>query len=317
MGFRLTELIIETVIRDGLESIFNSLGTVDDKIDEIFADLLEPHMAEYFGQKIINEIKDQIRNYKQINIVQTYPLQDTKVPMIGIFLQPNRENESLSAIDDFVEDRDVTVVPAIVVDTFTADSYNSTTGMVNVSVANINLDSVRAGHYLYDGDGNEFLIIGGIKNTTGLKHFFINTNETINLTDCVIRTSIRTSRKEIRGIRDSETIGIGILTQNQLMTKFLYTIIKYIILSNKINLINRGVELSTFDGSDLLRPDHSANQVFARFLNIQIKMVEHTWVASTPTILDGLNGSVVYVARDEFERDDEDDMTIQTIVDES
>ena len=100
MSFKLTELILEATLRDGLSMIRNSINTSRDIIEDIFADLKQPWLITYFGQNEINKIKDAILN-KEISIVQGYSLADLKEPTIAINLSSNRELEDHAGFDDY------------------------------------------------------------------------------------------------------------------------------------------------------------------------------------------------------------------------
>ncbi len=315
MPFKLTELVIESVIRDGLKLIKDSINTDTDIIEDVFGEMLEPHLETYFGQKEINFIKDTILN-DTIYVSQGYSLSDVKTPLISINLASNTESEQYAAFEDYLQEVDTPITPAEIVPAFNATSYNSTNGFIDLNAANPDLSAVRIKQIFVDGDGNKYPIVGGINDATGFKHIAVDRDQPItNLTGCIIQSSVESSRRVQRGVRDFEPITITIMSEQQLLTKYLYTIVKYIILSNKDKLIGRGLELSSYDGTDFMRSEHLPDNVFARFLTIKCGFIEHTWLAESRTIF-GYADPAIKVRRDLYRREDEDELTVETILED-
>ena len=76
---------------------------------------------------------------------------------------------------------------------------------------------------------------------------------------------------------------LGVHSKEALFTKYMYAIIKYILLSRKPDLINRGLLNYTFQGSDFTRNLESGGDIlFHRFLTVSGK-VEDSW--TVPEIL--------------------------------
>ena len=79
-------------------------------------------------------------------------------------------------------------------------------------------------------------------------------------------------------IHANTTINIGIHTKEQLLTKYLYNITKYFILSAKEDLIRQNFIIATFRGSDFTRDaSWQGDHVYTRFLNISGK-TEDSWI---------------------------------------
>ena len=86
-------------------------------------------------------------------------------------------------------------------------------------------------------------------------------------------------------------ISVGIHTKDSLMTRYLYTLVKYILLSRRIDLERRGLIASTFGGSDFMRDmGYQGDIVYTRFLTV-IGKAEDTWI-------DPLEDVVVFPTRD-------------------
>ena len=79
-------------------------------------------------------------------------------------------------------------------------------------------------------------------------------------------------------IHANTTINVGIHTKEQLLTKYLYHIAKYFVLSAKEDLIRQNFIIATFKGSDFTRDaSWQGDHVYTRFLNISGK-TEDSWV---------------------------------------
>ncbi len=311
MGFILPDLVLESIIRDGLQEIKNSIGTDNDKIEDIFSELKRPHLSKYFGQKEINEIKKLVNGTIYLSAAP-FQLNDIKTPNITIVLTSDTELEALDAFGDFKEELDTNIDPRVVVDTFDIDVYDDVTGLIICINDDPDLSGVRLNFKFIDGDGNSYNINSGISNDSGNKHFFIDPGLTINPVGCQIVSNLAISRTIQRAVRTNESLLIAIATEQPSATKYLYTIIKYIILSNKVPLIERGIELSTFNGSDFSRMNWMPDHVFTRFLTLSAKFIEHSWNDEEAPMLESVDPSIK-VQRDQFRREDEDELTVETV----
>ncbi len=315
MSFQLTELILEATIRDGLQAIKSSINSPTlDIIDDIFGSLKEVWLQTYFGQNEINKIKNFL-NTQTINIVQGFALADIKPPLIAINLNNNREAEEYEVFEDFKEEVDTDILPQVIKASFNAVSYDPSTGLIDVTGVLSDLNGVYNNTFFIDGNANQYSIVGGITDTPTDKHFLINPNITsINLTNCTIVSNVSISRVKIRATRDFEEIMLSIVTEEALLTKYLYTIIKYILLAYKKTLISRGLELTTYTGSDFNRQDRLPENLFVRNLMLRINFVEHSWTGENLPILGAINDTLC-VPRDLYPREDETTLTIQSCTD--
>ena len=105
--------------------------------------------------------------------------------------------------------------------------------------------------------------------------------------------------RDINTIHANATINVGIHTKEQLVTKYLYHVVKYAILSNKEELIRQNFIIATFKGSDFSRDaGWQGDHVYTRFLNISGK-TEDSWVNIDEIVADVQQIDVqVYVAQD-------------------
>jgi len=314
MSFKLSELILEATLRDGLSMIKSSINTSTDKIEDIFGSLKDPWLATYFGQAEIDRIKDAILN-KPISIVQGYPLTDLKEPTIAINLINNQELESYASFEDYQDTISTDITPQVIKANFTPLSYDLTSGMIDVTGVLSNLNGITLNSIFVDGNGDNYPITGGITDEVGDKHFLILSGfPSVNLTNCNVISNVSYTSAKSKATRESEDIQIKIITEDALLTKYLYTIIKYIILSYKKSLILRGVELSTYYGTDFDRGNYLPENLFTRDLNLKIKFIEQQWTAEDLPVL-GETYGVIKVPRDLYKREDENTLTIQTTLD--
>lgn len=314
MPFILPDLVIESILRDGIREIKNSLGTQYDKIEDIFSSLRQPYLANDYGAREIDLIKNLIK--QTIQITHGWPLTDFKEPRITILLANDTEQEAFAGEGDDVDELDEEIEPAVIVGPMDADSYNPATGEVDVTSSGEDLGNVKNTFLLRDGSGVEFPILGGITNETADKHFFIPKNQTVDLNDISIISPLNFERSIIKGVRTQELISIVISTEQALATKYLYTIIKYILLSKKMEIIRRGLELTTYSGNDFTNFERIPNHVFSRTISFRAGFVEHTWRDSTAQMIDNLGDSAIKVERDLYPREDEEELTIRTVVSE-
>ena len=312
MGFILTELIVETILRDGLEKIRESIGTADDAIDIIFSEMTQPYLNYYYGQAEINKIKTLIK--APIEISQGYPLSDIKVPYIGINLQSANESQPLALIADYAGFEETSITPETLIGPFDADSYNPVDGIVDATSSNVDLSAIHTSSIWVDGDGVSHTILGGIKNEVGLKTFAISTglSPSLNLTQTKFISSISTEVRKIRKVRESENVLLLIGSENALSTKYLFTIVKYIFLSQRAQRIARGLAISSYDGTDFSRADRLPDNWFTRFMTIKSSVIEHSWT-ETPVDQIGDILPIINVPQDEYPRPNQEDLTVHTI----
>ena len=95
--------------------------------------------------------------------------------------------------------------------------------------------------------------------------------------DSDVPASDRLGRDE-NTIHANTVINVGIHTKDQLLTKYIYHITKYFILSAKEDLIRQNFIIATFKGSDFSRDaGWAGDHVYTRFLNISGK-TEDSWI---------------------------------------
>ena len=278
MAFSLPELIIEATIREKLEYLKNN----SDLIDNIFSSLTSDYVLAKYGQKELESIKKFITT-KQIGVVHSFNETNAKDLSISIHLGSENENQALAHLDDFEKDQQITMTDPealaslINVSNVTIDSYDSIHGLVYVPDS-VNLANVYPNKIFVDSDGTEHTILSPVINTNGSKVFGVAAGSIVQTSGSgTIKSSLNFNQYEVMGIVTDVNLLLGVHAKNALQAKYLYILLKYLILSSKQDLINRNFLVTSFQGSDFgrneqFRGDHS----FTRFLTITGK-VEDSW----------------------------------------
>lgn len=294
MSFQLPDIIIESVIRDGLEDLRRN----PERIDDIFSSLTLPYASEKYGVKELDKIKELIQK-KDIGVVHSFNEVATREPCYSIQLGNDVEDKSLAHLDDFEEDIDELLTDPqdladlIVVSSVVTSAYDTKSGKVSVDDA-VNLAAVHVNLLWVDVAGTEHKILGGIVNTIGSKTFFIATGATV-VTGATgtIKSSLNFKRFEQRGVIHDAQLLIGCHTKNALTTKYIYVLLKFFLTSRKADLISRGYFVSSLQGSDFTRNlKYEGDIVFSRFLTISGK-VQDTWQSDQVTLVDNIDTQVL------------------------
>lgn len=315
MGFIFTDLVVESIIRDGLADMRAKLSTSNDQVPDLFSEMLASHLSVKYGSSEIAKIESMVLN-NDIAVVHAFAQIATSIPCISLQLVSNSEDESLAGVSDFAGNADVSITPTIYVSGITCDSYDPIIGVVDMSSANPNLAQVRTGNMFQDGTLNKYEIIGAIDNTLGHKTIAIEKGLTLNLTGCSIMSATSIERRETKYIPDRESIMIGLHTENALQTKYLYNIVKYILVSRKDDLIQRGAGLISLEASDFTfdiskLPDN----VFTRSITARL-LVYHTFRTGLVQLVDSVDTIIRTQRRpDQFPREDENNQTVRTFPD--
>lgn len=286
MGFRLPDLIVESVIRDGLANLRRDTSIVDD----VFEDLVQSWAAKKYGAKELDRIKEFLRT-KEVKFVQAFAQVPMSMPCISLQLLSDDEDRQITHLDDFEEDRQTTftdpedVAKEVIVPNVSVNSYDSLTGILTLDIGT-NLTSVHPNHLFQDVAGNKFKILPGIVDQSGQKSIIIDKGQSPELIGpCQIVTSINFKQHEIRGTADQAKLLLGVHSEDRLLTIYLYTLVKYIIKSRTLDLIDRGFQLPTFSGSDFARNNNYTEPVFERFMTVS-GMVQDSWNSDKVTPID-------------------------------
>ena len=298
MGFKMPDLIVEACLRDG----FRNARRNPEIVDDVFEDLTRAYASKKYGEAEITRIKNLLTE-KEVSVVHAFNLVPANLPCISLQLADDRENEARAHMGNFTGMREVAkTTPAdlaalVIVSAFTPTSYDTLSGAVRVG-DDVNLASAYANLLFVDAAGTEHQILGGIVNDTGAKQFVIAAGADVDLgAGAEIKSSIDYYLQKRNGNIEQTQIIIGIHTKEPLTTKYLYILVKYFILSRRADLIRRGLQISTYQGSDFNRDlNYSADAVYTRFFHITATQ-QNIWTQDLVQLVDNVQVTVK-VAKD-------------------
>lgn len=290
MTFVVPDLVVESVIRDGIANMIADPTILDD----VFAGLALNYANRKYGAAEITRIKDYFTGGSKHNIAIVHSFHEASAKELAYSIQLGSDNEDKSYIDDFDEDLQETITDAgelaalIKVAAFTPTSYDTITGMVRVPDS-VDLSTAYVNFIFVDSDSNEFVLQSGISNETGDKFFFIPSNQTVALgAGAYIRTFLNYTQTEVRSSHHRAQLLLGVHSKEPLLTKYMYTLLKYFLKSRKHDLINRGFLTSTMTGSDFTRDlKYEGDLVYTRFLTLT-GLVKDSWRADQVTLIDSI-----------------------------
>jgi hypothetical protein len=296
MPFIIPELVLESVIRDGIQ---NCKDNPDAVINDVFGNLTRAFSEKKYGVSELQKIKTLIQT-KQIPVVYAWHMVEAsaKPACISIQLLSEQEDERRASFGDFLGNVDEEITDSdslaalILTDTFTPDSYDTTSGTVTVPDS-VDLSQIHVNLLFVDSDGTEFTILGGIDNTIGNKKFVIEKGQIVALgAGALIKSSIDFQRHQVKGNTENVQMIVGIHSRDPLTTKYLYTLVKYFIMSRRNSLSNRDLELATYKGSDFTRDmNYGADAIFTRFLTVS-GMINNDYNSSLVDLYDHVNVTV-------------------------
>src|SRR5271165_3186823 len=97
MSFRLPDLIVESILRDGLNNARRDSSVLMD----VFGDLTLPFAQKKYGIPEIDKINKLIQN-REVAIVHSFNLVPANLPCISIQLADDRESEPRAHLGNYV-----------------------------------------------------------------------------------------------------------------------------------------------------------------------------------------------------------------------
>lgn len=286
MGFKMPELIVESVIRDGLKDLrLNSK-----KLSKVF-EIMEAGFANTkYGQAEINKIR-KIFETREINVVHAYHQVPENIPCFSILLKDDAEAKNLARLGDFEDDVQETfddpedLANLIVNGAVTPAAYDADTG--TISIPGTDLTGVHRGLLYVDDQDEEFKIVG-IDRTAGSESIRVEPGSDVSIADDgLIKSSINFRQYEQQGITSNESVVIGVHTEEPLLTKYLYIVLKYLLHARKVDLITRGYKNLSYSGSDFSRNLQYNEPVFTRFYTVT-GITENDWEGQEVTPIDNV-----------------------------
>jgi len=288
--FALAEFAIESILREGLNDL--KTDDTDLRLTDIFGRLRLPDISAKYGNTQIEKIKTILLR-GEINIVQALSqLDNTKLPAYSIHLLGDTEDEAKAAFGDTDGSESTPISPSEIVPAFTATSYDSVTGKVVVPDS-VDLSGIYANQFYEDGLGQTFKIENPVDSVLGDKHFTLATGiVVITLAGGRIISSISEKIHDVRFIPAAENIMIGVHSENALLTKFLYYILRYILYRKKEKFQEYNLVLSKYNGSDFsLKEPLLPENVYSRFITAQF-ITYNFWRNDELQIIDTIQPSV-------------------------
>lgn len=282
MSVPITEMTLETVIRDALGAIRAN----PDVFDDLFSKFKEAFFIHQFGQTQIDRLKYYIQ-HNQIRIVQSWSLVPTSMPCISIELIRASEDEDLQHFNYGYEEVDSAITPAVRVPIVTPGVYDTLSGKLTITNA-ADLSNVCPGMNFVDASNIKFQIQSGNSNLSGNKYINIGSGQTPDLSaDGRIESFLDKKRTERRMIRLREQLRIGCHAKDDLhLTKYMYYLLIYILKSRQATLISRGIHLDKTLGEVFDRADEfQGENVYSRFIEF-FCITEFDWNQAEVNLID-------------------------------
>jgi len=267
MGAPLTEIILERIIRYGLQELRDKPS----RIDMIFDKMLLPAMVKQYGNKEIDTIKQYVLN-KKIAVVQAWPIQAEKIPCYSINVVGTEEAANTAFFGDEGGYEVATRTAPVLLST-TPLSYDSTTGFLKLSDGT-DLSNIYVGAIFTDPTGEEYEILGAILEETGRTGFAIVYGADVTLGSSVVYGAPDYDVSDVKKTPMIENVQIGVHAGEETnLCKYLYYMLLYFIQSRRMELENIGVQLHTFTVSEFAKIlDFLPDNVLSRFVTFRAKV---------------------------------------------
>lgn len=278
-GFALIDIFVEYVLRQGFQYIRTNPYILKTDIFYRLANIPK------YGEKEVNRII-QYFTENEVSIVTAFPNNIDNLPCISLQLLSDQESIQHTGLSDYVSmDQDTFKYPykkpAIILNDITPVNYDPISGFLNFP-NNTDFSAVNPFQLYIDNVGNSFTI-NGVSSSSQYAQLLLEPNLITPPSISgpgVIQSSVDYSQFIRRMTITKESVLLGVHTQDRLLTIYLYTLVKYFMLSRKTDLINLGLVNPTFEGSDFTRDLQYTEPIFSRFFTVS-SILEHTW-QSTP-----------------------------------
>jgi hypothetical protein len=284
-GFILPELVIESIIRDGIANLVNNPSI----IDNVFSQLTQPYLGSKYGSAEIQRIKDLI-NKKQIKVVHNLSDIATSIPCYSIQLGQDVERKPEAVLEDYIGTEEDQKTGQDLLDTIKASGlvpldYNSKSGILTLAPG-ADLSQVQKNHVYIDASGVNHSIELVDRNNDQL---ILNKGLDVDISDFgEVRSTVDFIKREVKNVASDEQIIVGVHGKDALTTKYLYILLKYFVVSRKKSMINRCFIVSSFNGSDFSRNlQIMGDHVYNRFLTITGR-IDDSWKADEVEIIENV-----------------------------
>ena len=291
MGFILGDLVIESILRDGLEKIRKD----HDILNNLFVHLSDPHIKRKYGSKEIEKIKTLFsNNAAPIAITHAMSPSAAKIGSYSVQLHSDKPTEDMESVGEITGHRVVEAhkekSPLV-----TMKSYDSATGKIEFD-DDVDLSAVRPNHVVVQGEGKQMKkhrIKRAISNNIGRKFIFVDTGLSLDPSkDVEIRGATPRISTKVKGAYSTVGIKIGVHSKSLLVMKYLYTVLKYIIRANRLKIEDRGFLDPRIEGYDYedTKDEIKGDIVFSRYITIFGDILE-SWDAESIEGIEDVSGS--------------------------
>ena len=283
MGILQSDLLLRTA----LELILRDVRENPWLIEDIFSDLIEdPLLAEAYGQKEIDQIKEWVKNNK-IDVYMKLRSSNQDYPCVTIAMANSDENLREAVLADTDGGRTVDLEPSrinkpipYVVKPVVPISFDPSTGTLEFG-QEVDLRTVAPGMMVVNPDTGAGYIIDNLTSNNGV--VLLDASD-LDASRVGIVPKNRKWRARLEASTFTESFSIGVhVSSDPLHLIWLHSIIVYGLLRYKETLLEaRNFQLSTFSSSDMSRNqafDAAGDNVFSRYIRIQ-GLTEHTWLKS-------------------------------------
>ena len=282
IGFKLPDLILESVLREG----FQLLRKTPAHIETILSSLNFDYNRKKYGQPEIDKLKEFFLK-KEVAIVHSFSEVNAHDMSVSIQLTADVEMENRTLLSDYGgkvteglgENQfsgldPITSESLVVEDAIVPSGYASGTGIISISVGDFT--DINSGLVFKDASGAEHSIIGVDETNSKI---YVKPGSIVDVSDfCQVISKLESRDFEVRATREKQSLILGIHAKNRLTALYLYIIVKYIINAKRVDIHKRGFELPTYSGSDFTRDlSHLADIVHTRFITVTGQICE-TWV---------------------------------------
>lgn len=283
IGFILPELIFESIIRDGILNIREN----PEILDSLFAQLLRTYNSRKYGQAEIDKIRDLLIK-RDIAVCYSYNEIDEKSPCFSIMVGIDDEDRKRAHLDDHYEDKTEPITDPnelTRVDPVVPLSWDIDTGILLVDDST-DLSTATKFMVFVDAADVEHEI-KGISDEPGNKFLILPKRDDVDVSDTgIIRSTLDFTALEIKGVTSDDKLVIGCHSKDALLTKYMYVLLKYFVVSRKKDIILRGFYNISFSGSDFSRDSNfMGDRVTTRFLTVMGK-IDDRWRSDQITLID-------------------------------
>lgn len=282
LGFKLPDLILESVLRDG----FQLLRKTPEHIETILKSLKAPHLEKKYGQTEINKLKTFFSE-KEVAVVHSFSEVNAYDLSVSIQLTADVEMENRTGLSDYAGKvteqlgenqfsglEPITEQSLVISDNIVPSGFNTNTGALNVMSGD--LSKAVTGLQYNDASGVNHEIQGVDPDNSVI---YLLEGATVDITNFgQIKSAIESRDFEVKYTREKQSLLLGVHAKNRLTALYLYIIVKYILNAKRKDIHKRGLELPTYTGSDFTRDlSHLADIVHTRFLTVTGQLCE-TWI---------------------------------------